>query len=207
MNGTLDKRWFQDRLKALHKSQRGLAAHLGLDAARVTEILNKRRRVSYDEAVDMAEFLETGLDEVVGRLGKTVAPVRRRIPVVGYVGAGETIFAMDDHSQGAGMDEIEPPPDQGEGGIAVVVRGNSMAPRFKDGELLGYSRERGLNPERCYGAECVVQTLDGRKLVKLLERGSRPGVFTLVSVNSSIPIEHDVELEWVAPVVWHKLRG
>ncbi len=207
MTGSPDKAWFQDRLKALGKSQRGLAAHLGLDAARVTEILNKRRRVSYDEAVDMAEFLESGLDEVVARLGKAAVQVRRRIPVVGYVGAGETIFAMDDHSPGAGMDETEPPPDEGEGGFAVKVRGSSMAPRFKDGELIGYSREKGLNPERCYGTECVVQTVDGRKLVKLLERGSRAGVFTLVSINAAVPIEHDVELEWIAPVVWHKLRS
>ncbi len=206
MNGAPDKAWFQERLKALGKSQRGLAAHLGLDAARVTEILNKRRRVTYDEAVDIAEFLETGLDEVVARLGKAAVQVRRRIPVVGYVGAGEAIFALDDHSQGAGMDETEPPPDE-DGGFAVRVRGNSMAPRFKEGELIGYSRERGLNPDRCYGTECVVQTADGRKLVKLLERGSRPGVFTLVSINASVPIEHDVELDWIAPVIWHRLRG
>ncbi|HEX9835765.1 MAG TPA: S24 family peptidase [Alphaproteobacteria bacterium] len=206
--GVPDKSWFQQRLKELGKSQRGLAAHLGLADARVTEIFNNRRRVSYDEAVDLAEFLECGLEEIVGRLGKTyVAQSGHRIPVVGYVGAGEVIYPLDDHAQGAGLDEIEPPPDESDGSFAVAVRGNSMAPRFKDGEYLGYSRERGLNPERCFGTECVVQTADGRKLVKILERGSRPGVFTLVSVNAAVPIEHDVVLDWIAPVVWHRLRG
>jgi len=207
MTGIPDKRWFQERLKALGKSQRGLAAHLGLDAARITEIFNKRRRVSYDEAVDIAEFLEVGLEEVVSRLGKTyAAPGRRRIPAIGYVGAGEVIYALDDHELGAGFEEIEAPPGAGDSGFAVVVRGNSMAPRFKDGEYLGYSRELGFNPEHCYGHECVVQTRDGRKLVKMVERGGRPGAFTLVSINASVPIEHDIELDWLAPVIWHRLK-
>lgn len=207
MLGIPEKAWFKARLKTLGKSQRGLAVHLGIDAARITEILNNKRRVSYDEAVDIAEFLETDLDEIVARLGKTyTSPARKRIPAVGYVGAGEVIFAMDDHERGAGLDEIEALPGEPEGGFAVVVRGNSMAPRFKDGEYLGYSRSRGLDPDRCVGVECVVQTRDGRKLVKVLERGRKRGTFNLVSVNDSVPTERDVELEWVAPVVWHRLK-
>jgi phage repressor protein C with HTH and peptisase S24 domain len=207
MVGVPDKVWFKARLKLLGKSQRGLAQHLGLDAARITEILNNRRRVSYDEAIDIAEFFETDLDQIVARLGKTyTSPSRRKVPVVGYVGAGEVIFAMDDHERGAGLDEIDVLPGEAEERFAVVVRGDSMAPRFKDGEYLGYSRARGLDPERCHGLECVVQTRDGRKLVKIVERGRKKGTFNLISVNASIPPERDVMLEWVAPVVWHRLK-
>lgn len=207
MAGIPDKAWFKSRLKALGKSQRGLAQHLGLDAARITEILNNKRRVSYDEAVDMAEFFETDLDQIVARLGKTYhSPSRKPIPAVGYVGAGEVIFAMDDHERGAGLEEIDLLPGDPEDRFAVVVRGDSMAPRFKDGEYIGYSRARGLDTERCYGLECVVQTRDGRKLVKVVERGRRRGTFNLVSVNDSVPTERDVELEWVAPVIWHRLK-
>jgi plasmid maintenance system antidote protein VapI len=68
MHGVPDKVWFKTRLKLLGKSQRGLAQHLGLDAARITEILNNKRRVSYDEAVDMSEFFETDLDLIVAGL-------------------------------------------------------------------------------------------------------------------------------------------
>jgi phage repressor protein C with HTH and peptisase S24 domain len=81
-----------------------------------------------------------------------------------------------------------------------------MAPRFKDGEYLGYSRSKGLDAERCIGAECVVQTRDGRKLVKILARSGKRGKFNLISVNASVPEEREVELEWVAPVVWHRLK-
>ena len=207
MAGKVDKPWFKARLKQLRKSQRGLAAHLGLDAARITEMLNNRRRVTYDEAVDMAEFFETTLEEIVGRLGKTYnAPPKRRIPVVGYVGAGESIYSLDDHERGAGIEEIEGLTSENEDGFVVLVRGDSMAPRFKDGEYLGYSRSKGVDPERCIGAECVVQTRDGRKLVKILARSGRRGKFNLISVNAAVPEEREVELEWVAPVVWHRLK-
>jgi hypothetical protein len=52
----------------------------------------------------------------------------------------------------------------------------------------------------------VVQTKDGRQLVKIVEPGNRPGEVTLVSVNAATPIEQNVAIEWVAPVTWVKLR-
>ena len=87
-----------------------------------------------------------------------------------------------------------------------MVLVNSMAPRFRDGEHLGYSRDEGLDLSKCYGRECVVQTKDGRQLVKIVEPGNVAGEVTLVSVNAATPIEQNVPVEWVAPVTWVKLR-
>lgn len=205
-HGAMQKHWFQDRLRQLGKTQRGLAKHMGLDPSRVTEILNKTRGIKIEEAVEMADYLETSLDDLVTKLGSAVAPGSRASSlVVGYVGAGETVFSIDDHEKGSGLYKIEAPQGEG-GGVCVVVRGSSMAPRFKDGEHLGYSRDEGLDLTKCYGRECVVQTKDGRQLVKIVEPGNRAGEVTLVSVNAATPIEQNVAVEWVAPVTWVKLR-
>lgn len=202
----IDKAWFQARLKQLGKSQRGLARHLGVDPARITDILKGERRVSFDEAVEMADFLEVGLEDIAPRLGTSLAAVgQRKAVVIGYIGAGDAIYSMDDHAPGAGLDEIEPPPGE-PGSFCVVVRGNSMAPRFRDGEYLGYSREEGLDLVNCYGRECLVHTSDGRKLVKIVERGAREHTVTLISVNAAYPIETDVPFKWIAPITWAKLR-
>src|SRR3546814_9903429 len=91
-------------------------------------------------------------------------------------------------------------------GVCVVVRGRKRGPRFKDGEHLGYSRDEGLDPAKCYGRECAVQTKDGRQLVKIVEPGNRPGAATLVSVNAATPITQNVANEWVAPVTGVTLR-
>ncbi|MEO3429706.1 helix-turn-helix domain-containing protein [Pelagibius sp. CAU 1746] len=202
----MEKRWFQDRLRQLGKTQRGLAKHMGLDPSRITEILNQSRSIKIEEAVEMAEYLETSLADVVSKLGAFVnREAKASSLVVGYVGAGETVYSVDDHEKGSGLYKIEAPQGEG-GGVCVVVRGNSMSPRFRDGEHLGYSREEGLDPAKCYGRECVVQTKDGRQLVKIVEPGNAVGQVTLVSVNSSTPIEQNVPIEWVAPVTWVKLR-
>lgn len=202
----MQKHWFQQRLRQLGKTQRGLAKHMGLDPSRITEILNESRSIKIEEAVEIAEYLETPLDDLVSKLGPAIARgVRASSLVVGYVGAGETVLSIDDHAKGGGLYKIEAPHGEG-GGVCVVVRGQSMAPRFKDGEHLGYSREDGLDPANCYGRECVVQTKDGRQLVKIVEPGNKSGAVTLISVNASTPIEHNVPVEWIAPVTWVKLR-
>lgn len=203
----MEKQWFQQRLRQLGKTQRGLAKHMGLDPSRITEILNESRSIKIEEAVEIADYLETPLDDLLSKLGAAIAKgIRASSLVVGYVGAGETVLSIDDHAKGGGLYKIEAPHGEG-GSVCVVVRGNSMAPRFKDGEHLGYSREEGLDSANCYGRECVVQTKDGRQLVKIVEPGSRIGEVTLVSVNSSTPIEQNVAVEWVAPVTWVKLRS
>ena len=203
----MEKRWFKDRLRQLGKTQRGLAKHMGLDPSRITEILNESRGIKIEEAVEMAEYLETSLGDLVTKLGATVNPgAKPSSLVVGYVGAGETVLSIDDHEKGSGLYKIDAPQGEG-GGVCVVVRGNSMAPRFRDGEHLGYSRDEGLDLAKCYGRECVVQTKDGRQLVKIVEPGNAPGQVTLVSVNSATPIEQNVPVDWVAPVTWVKLRA
>jgi len=202
----MEKRWFQDRLRHLGKTQRGLAKHMGLDPSRVTEILNQNRSIKIEEAVEMSEYLETSLEDLVIRLGTNINPEAKASSlVVGYVGAGETVLSIDDHAKGSGLYKIDAPQGEG-GGVCVVVRGQSMSPRFRDGEHLGYSREDGLDLAKCFGRECVVQTKDGRQLVKIVEPGNAPGEVTLVSVNSATPIEQNVAIEWVAPVTWVKLR-
>jgi len=202
----MEKRWFQDRLRHLGKTQRGLAKHMGLDPSRVTEILNQNRSIKIEEAVEMSEYLETSLEDLVIRLGTNINPEAKASSlVVGYVGAGETVLSIDDHAKGSGLYKIDAPQGEG-GGVCVVVRGQSMSPRFRDGEHLGYSREDGLDLAKCFGRECVVQTKDGRQLVKIVEPGNAPGEVTLVSVNSATPIEQNVPVEWVAPVTWVKLR-
>lgn len=202
----MEKRWFQDRLRQLGKTQRGLAVHMGLDPSRITEILNQSRSIKIEEAVEMAEYLETSLEDVVSKLGTFInRDAKASSLVVGYVGAGETVYSVDDHEKGSGLYKIEAPQGEG-GGVCVVVRGNSMSPRFRDGEHLGYSREDGLDLAKCFGRECVVQTKDGRQLVKIVEPGNVAGEVTLVSVNSATPIEQNVPVEWVAPVTWVKLR-
>lgn len=124
-----------------------------------------------------------------------------QIPVVGYVGAGAEIFAIDDYAQGGGLEYVEAPPDAGPDTVAVRVRGESMWPAYQDRDVLVYDQLQ-FDAGTLIGREAVVRLVDGRTLVKYLTPGSGPGLFTLVSYNA--PPITDVAAEWAAPVGWIK---
>ena len=128
------------------------------------------------------------------------APKPHWVSVVGYVGAGQEIFAVDDHALGAGLEEVEAPEGVGRNPmVAVRVRGESMHP-LRDGWLLFYRRDQQGVPEACLNRLCIVKLVgDGPVLVKELHRGYRHGHFVLSSWNAP-PIE-DVRLDWAAVVL------
>jgi len=122
---------------------------------------------------------------------------QRMIPVVGLVGAGAEIHAIDDHAKGAGLDEVECPWDQlGPDTVAVRVRGDSMLPVFHDGDLIFYE-SISADFTHLLGRDCVVGLADGRRFVKQLRR-TADGHFYLHSHNSE-PI-FGVAISWAAKI-------
>jgi transcriptional regulator with XRE-family HTH domain len=116
--------------------------------------------------------------------------------VRGYVGAGAEVAPLNDDSLG---DQIDLPPGAGQDIIPVRVSGDSMYPRYFDGEYLFYLPEQ-RPPTEMIGRECVVSLADGRIFVKILRKGSGKGVFNLESWNAPPMIDQTVE--WAAPVRW-----
>lgn len=93
------------------------------------------------------------------------------VPVVGYVGAGSRIFSVDDHQKGGGLEEVPASPGlNAASGVAVRVRGDSMYPAFKDGDLVFYDSRQVCDFELLAGKDCVVQLQDGRMYLKELRR-------------------------------------
>lgn len=124
--------------------------------------------------------------------------IKKPVPMVGLVGAGAEIFAIDD---GGSLDEVEPPPGIGPNAVAVQVRGDSMYPRYMEGDLLIYDAHASL--KRADGQECVVALPDGRRFVKVV-RADGEGTATLESFNAP-PMRSQI-IEWVAPILWVKRR-
>lgn len=183
------KRVLSGKHNSKHQKQK-LAEMLGKSNATVTSILNRTRALKVDELPIVHSFL--GYD-----------PSKRLIPVVGYVGGGYEVFAFDDHSMGAGLDEVEAPPDASPDAVAVVVRGDSMQPAYYDGDHLIYNdRRSGEDIAELAGDECVVCLHDGRMFVKVLVPGTEIGGWTLYSYNAPPLVNEDVE--WAARVGWVK---
>lgn len=116
-------------------------------------------------------------------------PSRAGIQLVGIVGAGSSVVAVDGADSLDISEEIGPL--TAENTIALQVRGESQYPRFLDGEIVLVDKEPTI-PDLLIGEYAAVETADGRMLIKIIQRGSRPTLFTLESHNA--PPEHDVKI-------------
>ena len=193
------------RIRALRKamglSQAGFAERIGVDQSNVSRWENGAepddahiRKLAELAAVHPAALRYGGLAE------PAPAPRFATAPVVGYVGAGQEVFAHDDHALGGGLEEVEAPEGVGEDPVvAVRVRGESMHP-MRDGWLLFYRRDQHGVPDACLNRLCIVKLAeDGPIMVKEVRRGYRAHHFVLTSWNAP-PLE-DVRVDWAARVL------
>lgn len=174
-------------------SQAALAKLAGTSQPQIKRLEAGDRELTVEWAKRLAPALGVPPEAVL--FGRRERPT---VQAVGYVGAGAQIIPVDDHEIGAGLEEVEIPPGIPVNAVLVIVKGDSMHPRYFDGEYLFYVRD-ARTPADLTGREVVLKLPDGRMFVKVLRRGSRPGLFNLESWNA--PLLEDQPVEWAAPVM------
>lgn len=168
-----------------------VAEKTGLSTSYVSRLERGERNLSVKTMAAFAQALGVTPAELLA-----AAPART-IPIVGYVGAGQEVYAIDDHAKGDGIEEVECPwDDLAPSTVAVRVRGDSMVPAYFNGDLIFYERQ-DTDFTHLLGKECVVALADGRKFIKQLRR-TQTGQWYLHSHNAE-PIL-GVEIEWAARV-------
>ncbi|MEM9599433.1 MAG: LexA family transcriptional regulator [Pseudomonadota bacterium] len=172
-----------------------IADAIGMDQGGFSRMVSGSRRANTEMLTKTAKYLGVPVSALFE------AP---KIPVVGYVGAGGEVLAVDDFAKGDGFDHIEPEGYYSPSAVAVIVRGDSMYDKYQDGDTLVYDERRGDLENFVGRRECIVGLADGRIMVKKLTRGSAEGFYTLTSSNYP-PIE-DVVVEWCARIRSVKYR-
>ncbi|MGV1894770.1 helix-turn-helix transcriptional regulator [Agrobacterium vitis] len=124
----------------------------------------------------------------------------KRVKLMGKVGAGQEIYAIDD----GGQSDVDAPADAHQNTVAVEVSGESMYPAYEEGTILFYSKT--LPPSEMVNRRAVVQLADGRIFVKTVRPGTTPNTWTLTSINALYPDMIDQIVEWAAPIDWIKPR-
>jgi hypothetical protein len=77
-----------------------------------------------------------------------------------------------------------------DGGMIVGVEGDSLIPLAYDTDVLFFGPAQ--NPRTLIGKEALAELVDGQRLFRVIERGSKPGHYDLMFFNSS-PLR-DVEI-------------
>ncbi|MBX9594311.1 MAG: helix-turn-helix domain-containing protein [Roseomonas sp.] len=187
----------EEMLRATGLTPSELAQRAGLAASTLTRFLNKpvKHTLSARTLDKLSRISGVAIPAIVA-----VSPRQSSVPVVGYVGAGERIFSVDEGP----CEVVDAPPGSDQETVAVIVRGSSMFPAFWDGDVLYYSRYSTFSREECLYNECIVKLVGGEVYVKRIMPGSAAGRYTLTSYNA--PSIIDAEIEWAAPVQFQDKR-
>lgn len=198
----INRRWIDDRLNLLDMKKHELAAAMAIAPPRLSELLRGKKMLRASEANAMAIALRAPVTQIfnvfgIGQLRQTYGT----LAITGYIDASSGVIIERTGMESGVLDEIDAP-FPGYGGMVARVKGNSMAPRFRDGEVVGFTPD-GHDVGRLVGSEVVVCTEDGRMLLKILAKGTEPDRYTLLSLNRDEELIHNVAIAWAAPLDWH----
>lgn len=130
----------------------------------------------------LADTLQTSVHWL--QTGKDISEASTQPPsvrIMGYVGAGAVIDPIANLADQEFPEDISLP--LGDEADALIVKGDSQWPRFMDGEIILVARKASL-PEDLVNCYAMVQTLDGRVLIKIVRRSGRPDEWLLESHNA-----------------------
>ncbi|KQT84915.1 DNA-binding protein [Methylobacterium sp. Leaf465] len=196
-----------DRLAERHGfSASGLARRAGLDATS----FNRSKRIGPDgrkrwpstESVSKV-LAATGasLDEFLRLIEARDGPPRTMIPLIGMTQAGAGRLFTDEGmpTGGPGWEEIEFPDLADDRAFALEVQGDSMAPLYRDGDVVIVSPTAGVRK----GDRVVVRLAAGEVLAKELKRKTARTI-ELASLNPDHEdrVVNVSDIAWIGRVMW-----
>ena len=184
----LDVRLIERGLEKPGKTKGGLAAAMGVRPGAVSEILSGLRLIKASEIPNIIDYLDLN-----------------SVPIMGRVGAGAAIEPEHEQVPPEGLGEIELPFPISEETIAFEVSGDSMLPKYENGDIIVVFKEQQHPVSSFYGEEAAVRLKTGERYLKTIERGKSATQVNLTSFNAK-PI-NGVKLEWIGEICVTLPRG
>jgi repressor LexA len=184
----LDLKMIERGLEKPGKTKGGLAAAMGVRPGAVSEILGETRLIKVSEIQPIIDYLELNA-----------------VPIMGRVGAGAVIEPEHEQVPPEGLGEIELPFPISEETIAFEVVGDSMLPKYENGDIIVVYRDQRHPLSSFYGEEAAVRLKTGERYLKTIERGKTASQVNLTSFNAK-PIL-GVKLDWIGEICVTLPRG
>jgi len=177
----LDIAMIERGLEKPGKTKGGLARAMGVRPGAVSEILSGLRLIKASEIGPIMEYLELN-----------------SVPIMGRVGAGAVIEPENEQVPPEGLGEVELPFPISEETVAFEVAGDSMLPKYENGDVIVVYREQRHPLSSFFGEEAAVRLRTGERYLKTIERGKSANLINLTSFNAK-PI-NGVRLEWIGEI-------
>lgn len=177
----LDVEMIERGLLKTGKSKGGLALAMGVRAGAVSEILGGQRLIKASEIDIIMEYLELNY-----------------VPIMGRIGAGAVIEPEYEQVPPEGLGEIELPFPISAETVAFEVSGDSMLPKYENGDVIVVYRDQRHPLGSFYGEEAAVRLKTGERYLKTIERGKSPSTVNLTSFNAKTI--SGVKIEWIGEI-------
>src|SRR5437868_14030426 len=161
---------------------------MGVRPGAVSEILSGLRLIKATEIQPIIDYLELN-----------------SVPIMGRVGAGAVIEPEHEQVPPEGLGEVELPFPIAEETIAFEVAGDSMLPKYENGDVIVVYRDQRHPVSSFYGEEAAVRLKTGERYLKTIERGKSSTSVNLTRFNAK-PIT-GVKLEWIGETCVTLPRG
>ncbi|MQW00013.1 peptidase S24 [Sinorhizobium medicae] len=171
-----------------------LSERTGLSVSYVSRLENGERNLSVKNLNLFAHAFDVAAQDILAKAPEKAPNV---VGVMGRIGAGAEILPEEEQIPPEGLYEIETPFPLPHDAIAFEVTGESMWPRYDDGDIIICWRQ-GVVVEEVLGWEAAVKTATGQRYLKRVLQGSERGTFDLESHNA--PPIRGVRLVWVAAI-------
>lgn len=181
----------------------GLARKAGLDPTTFNrskrETPSGRQRWPSTESIaKVLQATGASLDDFMALVSANSGAARRQL--IGFAQAGADGFFDDaGFAVGGGWDEIDVLADADEHAYALEISGDSMAPLYRDGDIVIVSPAAPVRR----GDRVVVKTIAGEIMAKELKRQTARSI-ELRSINPAYPdrVIPREDVSWIARILW-----
>ena len=94
--------------------------------------------------------------------------------------------------------------------VDYIVEDDGMMPHYQQGDYVAGIKRFDEKVKSLTGLDCIIQTKDGRLIMRKLQPGPHHSTYNLVCTNLQTNIKdaiiYDVELFSAAPIIWHRRR-
>src|SRR5258706_2686211 len=184
----LDVTMIERGLEKPGKTKGGLATAMGVRPGAVSEILSGLGMIKASTITPIIDSFELNSG-----------------PIMGRVGAGAGIEPEHEQVPPEGLGEVRLPFPISEETIAFEVAGDSMLPKYENGDVIVVYREQRHPLASFYGEEAAVRLKTGERYLKTIERGKSATLVNLTSFNAK-PI-NAVKMAWIWEICVTLPRG
>lgn len=188
-------KWFRDRLAEREMSLRQLARKIDLDPSALSLTLRGKRKMTLEEANQIAGLLGVQVTEILRQAGVPVSEDVKGVRMIGTVDAKSAIKALPDSQK-----RIHAPADVPLDGFALQIR---AANTFHDGWVVFCSGDK-MSPDMALDRLAVIYMADGKRLVGTLRRGYEEGAYNVLPLLDATGggVLENQAVEAAATVLW-----